>query len=112
MQRYSDYLKKKYFPIKKQITQHDYEYNKKKTGLTEEEFKESFLKAEDANGYTCYYELAADNPTESEQMLYLLDQLLEQQKITAKKTSTITGIVVFLLICSIISGIIIAIALL
>lgn len=90
-----------------------YEYDKKKKELPEEEFSlRYFINRDDYNNSTTYYEIVSDNPTESEHALYLLNEILLQQKEIARKTSIISGIVIFSLICSIIPGIILAAALL
>lgn len=111
MDQYCDYLKKKHFPITRGVFKR--EFSDYKVKLPEEEFNKRFFKKyNDSNlDFPTYYEIIADNPTDQEFTIFLLDELLAQQKVTARKTSIITGIVIFWLICSIISGINIAVTL-
>lgn len=112
MDKYADYLKKKHFPIKKGIFEKEYKEYKAK--LSEEEFKARFYRIEgneDNLDVPTYYRIIADNPTEHELTSFLLDELLTQQKITARKTNIIAGILIFWLVCSFISGIYIAVTL-
>ena len=111
MDKYSDYLKKKHFPITRVISEK--EFKEKKHELPEDEFNRRYLikGTSSYDSYEEYYEIIADNPTDQEFTIFLMDELLEQQRVTARKTSIIAGIVIFWLICSIASGIYIAVTL-
>lgn len=110
MQNCTTYLKQKHFPITRSILEE--EYKKKRNELPEEEFNRRYMtRVEDFDYHTTYHEIIADNPTEPEFTLFLLDRILEQQRATAKKTRIIAGILIFWLICNIITGIIMAVTL-
>ena len=129
MNKYTDYLKKKQFPIIKEISKE--EFLMKKAEMSEDIFNEQFYQKE-SNDNMLFYEIVAGIPSDVEYTIYLLDDMLSQEKemlkqqkemlrqqkeilkyqsITAQKTKVIAGIVIFWLICSIVSGIYIAITL-
>lgn len=111
-----DVISKKHLPIKRNVSQEYYE-TKQKT-LSEEEFNKWFSMESNEGGFwadyntIAYYESIDSFTDNTELSVFLLDRLLEQQKVSTKKLRTISGIMVFWLACNIIAIIILLVILL
>lgn len=107
-------ISQEHLPLENLITE-EY-YNKMKEKLSEEEFSKRFTKATsqyDKSGryhkgrtFFEYYELVSDDDKDPALTEYLLNELLEEQTIATRKLSIISGILIFSLVCSLVSGII------
>ncbi len=104
-------ISKKYLPIKLKVSKKYFEESKSE--LSEEEFNKRFSYSKDVEGYvTNYYELTETFEDKPELMMYMLYELLEQQKTATKKLNIISGIVIFWLICDLITAIVLLVTLL
>jgi hypothetical protein len=98
MDKYIDTLKQKHFPVTRSIG--EFTYSKNKKDLPEDEFNLRFFSRETSDS-TEYYEIISESPQDNtELMLFLLDQILVQQDMSANKLGIISGILIFSLICS------------
>ena len=85
-------------------------YKKRKNELSKEELEKIYFYRESEFFNTKqYYEKINEVPTEETITALLLDKILEQQTKAAAKLSTISGIMIFSLICGIVAALIVLI---
>lgn len=102
MDKFMDYLKKRHFPVSRDVS--DEEISAIKNRISDEEFNQRFFQYKNGKGY---YEKLCEAPEDNELIYFLIDKLIKEQTEARKKISVIEFVIVAYFICSILAALLI-----